>query len=151
VFFVLIAAAMACAAGRPSSGRSRPPAGGSPATKPCPSDGRRGWPLTVSIVELIGRPDEFVGKRVQIIGFVHLEFEGHGIYLHEEDSRLNITKNGLWLDFRGPSVERLCAPVEGPQDQYMIVEGVFRKGPAGHFGMWSGELTDLSRFEAWRW
>jgi hypothetical protein len=112
----------------------------------CRADVTDGWPLTVSMIELIARPDEFDGKRVQLIGYVHLEFESQAIYLHEEDYRRSITHNGLWLDFTGPSAEQLC-PTTGAQDRYMIVEGVFRKGPAGHFGMWPGMLTDISRFE----
>ena len=102
----------------------------------------------VSMVQLIAGVPELEGKRVQVIGYVHLEFEGQGLYLHEEDFRQGISNNGLWLDFRGPAAERLC-PITGPQDRYMIVEGVYHSGPSGHFGMWSGELTDISRFEAW--
>jgi hypothetical protein len=120
----------------------------SPVVPDCAKDMTPGWPVTVSMLQLIVGSAELEGKRVQVIGYVHLEFEGQGIYLHEEDYRRSITNNGLWLDFRGPFAARLC-PMNGPQDRYMIVEGVYHGGPSGHFGMWSGELTDISRFEPW--
>jgi hypothetical protein len=39
----------------------------------------------VSMVQLLATPERFHGKRVRFTGFVHLAFEGNGIYLHKED------------------------------------------------------------------
>ena len=108
------------------------------------------WPPMVSIIQLIASPDDYAGKRVQVVGYVRLEFEGMGIYMHEEDYRQGLYSNGLWLDFSGPSAERLCPSGEDLNNRYMIVQGVFSKGPGGHMGLWNGELTDISRFDRWR-
>lgn len=70
----------------------------------------------VSMVQLISGSTDLEGKRLQVIEYVHLEFEGQGIYLHEEDFRRSITNNGLWLDFQGPTAKHLC-PFDGPQDR----------------------------------
>ena len=55
-------------------------------------------PLDVSLVQLIANPKDYHGKIVRAIGFVRLEFEGNAIYLHQEDYKHGITKNGLWID-----------------------------------------------------
>ena len=33
------------------------------------------------------------------------------------------------------------------QDQWARVDGTFLKGPAGHFGMWPGELVRVTGFD----
>ena len=55
-------------------------------------------PIQVSLIRLIANPQRYDGKLVQVIGFVSLEFEGHGVFLHREDYLHNINKNGLWID-----------------------------------------------------
>lgn len=52
----------------------------------------------VSLIQLLANPQAYDGKIVRIIGFIHLEFEGNVIYLHEDDFRYGLTKNGLWID-----------------------------------------------------
>ncbi len=49
----------------------------------------------VSIVRLLSTPRQVHGARVRIIGFVRLRFEGNAIYLHEDDGKHAIHKNGL--------------------------------------------------------
>ena len=36
-------------------------------------------------------------KRLQVLGFLHLEFEGDGIYMTREDYTYRITMNALWV------------------------------------------------------
>jgi hypothetical protein len=55
-------------------------------------------PLEVSMVQLIANPKDYDGKVVRVVGFMKLEFEGNGIYLHRDDYKNNIFKNGLWID-----------------------------------------------------
>ncbi len=95
----------------------------------------------VSLVELIARPELFNGRRVRVIGFVNVEFEGNGIYLSREDWRHAISRNGLWID--PPD------SVRTPIQRYMIVEGTFDAAHRGHMGMWSGAIRQVTRFEPW--
>jgi hypothetical protein len=98
--------------------------------------------VSVSLVTLIANPDRYEGKVVRVVGFVQLEFEGNAIYLHEEDFRRAISDNGLWLDvpknFRGYQA-----------GSYAIVEGIFTSRQRGHMGMFSGEITHVTRLEPW--
>src|SRR5689334_5615455 len=51
-----------------------------------------------SIIQLIARPELYDGKLVRVIGFIHFEFEGDGIYVHKEDWEHHIYDNGLWVE-----------------------------------------------------
>ena len=53
----------------------------------------------VSLVKLIANPEKYNGKRIQVIGYLHLEFEGNAIYLHEEDFKRRISANSFWVEF----------------------------------------------------
>jgi hypothetical protein len=98
----------------------------------------------VSLMELIAQPERFDGKPVRVIGYVHFEFDGNGLYLHREDYEHAISRNGVWLE---PDESTIGAAT--PNDRYVIVEGTFRARDRGHLGMWSGALTQVTRLEAW--
>ncbi len=100
----------------------------------------------VSLVELIARPERYHRRRVRVQGYLALEFEGDAVYLHEEDRRRLLTKNGLWIDF--PSMQE-----RAPQDlaeAYVIVEGTFDATNSGHLGLWSGAITRVTRISGKR-
>lgn len=100
-------------------------------------------PINTSLIQLIASPNEYDGKRVQIVGFVRLEFEGNAIYLHQDDDVHGILKNGLWLNVEKlPKATRL--QVDG---RYVFVEGIFSMEDRGHLGLWSGALHDITRME----
>lgn len=100
-----------------------------------------GEPVATSLLQLIGSPDAFDGRRVRVIGFAHLEFEGEGLFLHREDFENLLHKNALWLDV--PLKPEFIAF----NGRYMIVEGTFISGPRGHFGNYSGMIKDVSRYD----
>jgi hypothetical protein len=93
----------------------------------------------VSLIELIANPTQWNGKRVQVVGFMHLEFEGTAIYVSEEDGKQFITKNGLWLSFRQGAYEQAAAL----NDRYVRIRGTFLGRDHGHLGLWSGSLDDV--------
>ena len=102
-----------------------------------------------SLIELIARPEVYDGKRVRVIGFVNLEFEGNGLYVSREDWEQSIYRNGVWINpptgfesDSGPAKRR-------PNQQHVIVEGVFSSGRGGHFGMWSGTIDSVTRLDPW--
>ncbi|MGH7512435.1 MAG: hypothetical protein ACREOQ_05855 [Gemmatimonadales bacterium] len=102
-----------------------------------------------SLVELVTRPELYDGKPVRVIGFVNLEFEGNGLYLHEDDWRHAIYRNGVWIDppqGLDPDSDGTNVPVNR---QYVLVEAVFDANDHGHLGMWSGRLRKVTRFEPW--
>lgn len=99
----------------------------------------------ISIVPLLASPQSFNGRRIQVIGFVHLEFEGNGIYLSREDFQYGIEKNGLWLSISSADIETF----RRANDSYVIVEGTFNSDIKGHVGMWSGSIEKITKFQRW--
>ena len=102
-----------------------------------------------SLITLIARPEDFDGKRVRVIGYVHFEFEGNGLYVSQDDYEHAITRNGVWID---PPLgfESDSGPTRAQRnDRYVIVEGTFSDRDRGHMGMWSGAIEHVERLEAW--
>jgi hypothetical protein len=97
-----------------------------------------------SLLQVLSRPDVYDGRRVRLIGFAYVEFEGHGLYLHREDFEHGLSKHALWLDldFRQPEVAAL-------NGRYVLVDGVFNAKATGHFGMFAGSMQDISRYGPW--
>lgn len=102
---------------------------------------------SVSIVELIANPTKFNGKRVRIIGYLNLEFEGNAIYLHHDDFIHSIYENGLWVDVAKGlrQTEPKCE-----SKSYALIEGRFVAANRGHGGGWHGAIEDVTRCSPWR-
>ncbi len=97
-------------------------------------------PRETTLQELISHADKFDGKRVSVVGFYHSDFEGNELRFQEKsDERENV-----WCE-----VISSFAPKEVAfkQDTWARVDGTFLKGPSGHFGMWPGEVTRVTRFD----
>jgi hypothetical protein len=99
----------------------------------------------VSILQLIVTPERYDGKRVQVEGFLHLEFEGNVLYLSESDYIHHLFKNGLWVTRNSIINERF----QKLNSHYVIVIGVFDAGNKGHMSMNSGSLKDITAADAW--
>ena len=99
----------------------------------------------VSLVQLLATPERFHGKRVQVIGFLRLEFEGDALYLHQEDYRRGISKNAIWVDLPD-AIRRNSKKLT---DRYVIAGGTFDSSAHGHMGMFSGTLK-IVRLDVWR-
>jgi len=100
-----------------------------------------------SIINLIATPEKYHNKRVRVIGFLNLEFEGNAIYLHKEDYKKSITKNGLWVTFTEEAWRKVKK--YGFNKGYFLVEGTFDMTDYGHMGLWSGTIKDITRIEKW--
>ncbi len=107
-------------------------------------DPQSGLPETVSLVELIANPAQYDGRAVLVIGFLHLEFEGNELYLHQQDYEEHISKNGIWVDatkeFQGCS--------GGLNDHYVLMAGLFSARRKGHRSMASGAIA-VDRAMTW--
>lgn len=94
-----------------------------------------------SMIDLIANPELFDGKKIMVVGYVHVEFEGDAIYLHKDDFLYGIDRNSLALSLlsKTPTKElKKC------QDSYALVRGTFKAGIGGHNSMASGELHDIA-------
>lgn len=102
--------------------------------------------LNVSLVQLIANPQTFDGKKVRLIGFLRLEFEGDAIYLHHEDYEYGITDNALWLDVPKGMTEQQR---HDTNMAYVLCEGVIRASRHGHMGLFAGEISDVTPIQLW--
>ena len=100
----------------------------------------------VSMVQLIANPQDFDGKKVRLVGFLRLEFEGDAIYLHRDDFENAITNNGLWINVPDDMTQRQRGETNMT---YVICEGVFRAGRHGHMALFAGEISDVTRLQLW--
>jgi hypothetical protein len=94
----------------------------------------------VSIVQLVARPEEFDGAKVQLVGFVHLEFEGNAVYLSESDYTHSVTRNGLWLSFEPGSLNP-----DQINDRFCLIDATFDANSKGHLRLFSGSLERITR------
>jgi hypothetical protein len=95
---------------------------------------------SVSIVQLIATPEKFDGKVVQVMGFLRLEFEGDAIYLHEDDYRHAIHKNGLMV-VTNPKIDMEADKLNL---HYVVLEGTFDANNHGNMGLNSGTITNIT-------
>ena len=102
-------------------------------------------PTTVSIVQLIANPKAYQGKSVRLIGFVSIRFEGKAVYLHEDDYKHGIKKNGLWLALSGSKSGHEHSEFH---EKYVLIEGTFDVGMKGHRGAYSGAIKNIKRMQA---
>ena len=102
-------------------------------------------PIDVSMVRLIATPERFDGKSIRVIGFLHLEFEGNALYLHETDFCHSIFANAIWVGVGWPPDDKYVAR----SDSYVLLEGVFDARSKGHMSMFGGSVRNVIRLNGW--
>jgi uncharacterized protein len=122
----------------------RPPAGREDSVAGSPLCGLRegGHSIVprVSLVQLLANPERYHGCQVLVTGYLHLEFEGNGIYLSRDDQLHYVTASGFWVDFAPGTLQdaRLYS------DRYVTLAGTFNAEARGHRGMWSGTIEKIT-------
>ena len=92
------------------------------------------------MIQLIATPERFDGQRIQVTGyFGGVQWEESALYLHEEDYRRRITRNGLWMELS----DALSKTPAG----YVIVDAVLDSSRHGHLSGYQGTLTDVTRLD----
>lgn len=113
-----------------------------PTEKALPSPRSASGLQSVPLAQLIANSKQYHGKRVRVVGFCHLEFEGNGLYIQGADYFHGVTKHAVWLEVEeSPEVLAL-------NDGYVVVEGTFNAEQLGHLSMFSGFLGDVTRIQA---
>ncbi len=103
-------------------------------------------PQDVSLIQLIANPQFYDMKRVRVIGYLHLEFEGNAIYLHREDFEYGISNNALSINL---PKDITANQIKSVNDRYVICSGRFSANKHGHMGLFSGEIEEVSRLQMW--
>lgn len=98
----------------------------------------------VSLVELLAVPEKFDKKKVIVVGFfARTDFEDSSLYLTEADAEVRNRPSSIWVGgFRDERIEDYDV-VKSRNNAFLKVGGEFRKGPAGHMGLWSGEVANV--------
>lgn len=99
----------------------------------------------VSILQLIATPEKFDGKMILVIGFLRLEHEGNVLYLHEDDYKHGISKNGVWI-VTTDEIRKRAAQLNM---RYVLVKGTFKSSDKGHISPNSGSITNITNVELW--
>ena len=96
-----------------------------------------------SLINLIANPNVYDGKIVGTYGFLCLREEQNILYLHDEDYRHLLLKNGLTLRAQPEQIRAM-----GDKNyQYVRIVGTFdAHGPGSHAT--SGVLGNIKRVEA---
>ncbi|MDD5669681.1 MAG: hypothetical protein PHE58_06610 [Candidatus Omnitrophica bacterium] len=100
---------------------------------------------TVSLIQLISRPEKYNGKFIAVIGFVNLEFEGDAVYLSEEDYRHGIGKNAVRL-LINEDIEKNAKKFD---NKYCHIAGTFKDTSSLGNDVFSGMITDIKFFQFW--
>ena len=100
-----------------------------------------------SLIRLIATPEKYDGKTIQVIGYLHLEFEGNAIYLHKEDYENSLTENSFWVSFSKKITKQ--KNIMDYNDRYVIIIGTFKMDKNGHMGMFGGTLENIIRLDSW--
>lgn len=105
-------------------------------------------PHDASIIQLIATPKKYAKKLVQVIGFLNIEFEGDGIYLHEEDFRRGLLINGVGIRAEGEVRERL----KKLSGQYVLIEGIVDASYSDAIAVagFRIAITNITRADAWK-
>ena len=105
----------------------------------------------VPIAQLIANPEKWNDRRVSVIGFARLEYEGHALYASEHVYQHSMTEAsiglGITYDSNGLPEDRRIVPHKLDK-QYVLASGVFEAYPkpsrAG-----TGSLQELCAIEVW--
>lgn len=101
-------------------------------------------PILISLIHLIQHPEKYHKQEIQVIGFAAVEFEHLALYVSTEAYQHAITKNAVWIE-----VDRTNEAHKRLHKKFALVQGRFDMEHQGHLRMYSGCITDITRFEAW--
>ncbi len=105
-----------------------------------------GFDYSVSIVRLIANPEKYHNKKIQVTGYMNLEFEGDAIYLHKEDYEKSLLTNGFWVEFSHKLDKK---EIQKLNKEYVLIEGTFDMNNHGHMGLFGGEIKEITRIIKW--
>lgn len=96
-----------------------------------------------SLLQLLADPSRYHDRKVQVLGYCRLEFEGLAIFLHKEDYTYGLG-NMVWLELDLKDITFARRKIT-----YCLVEGTYNAKNRGHLGMFSGAIEQITRYDAW--
>ena len=86
-----------------------------------------------------------MGNEYQVIGFLHMEFEGNAVFLSREDHEYGLSKNAIWLSMSKSD----ASEHQNANDSYAVVEGTFNADKKGHFSPFNGSIDEITLIKRW--
>ena len=96
-----------------------------------------------SLDDVIGSPARLNQALVHVMGWSRVEFEGNALYTDKDAFDRRDGRRAVWLDLGWPVDDRTRS-LDG---MYVVVDGRFQSDQLGHFGAYSGTITDIHRIE----
>lgn len=97
--------------------------------------------IPTSIIKLISNPEDFHNKRIRIVGYLKMEFEGNSIYLHKDDFESRNYQNAFWISITDVLKKEIIA--DESNETYVSLVGTFKMDEHGHLGLWPGEIRNI--------
>jgi hypothetical protein len=108
--------------------------------------------VEVSMVQLIANPENWHNQAVRLSGFMHVHFEGTGIYLSREHANYLNSRNGLWVSFDSGDWSAHGMIPQQFDRKHVLIEGIFDRDDHGHMGAWAGAVRSVWRvMEEWKY
>jgi hypothetical protein len=100
---------------------------------------------STSLIQIIANPDRYHNKKVCVIGFLRLQFEGNAIYISENDDKYMIWSNALWISLEDNTLQTTSpAIVEKFNERWVCITGIFDKDCHGSWGHYQGAIKNIS-------
>ena len=96
---------------------------------------------TISLVALLSDPAKHTGQFVRITGYLHLIYEGDGLFLHKEDYRQWIPANAIGLSIPARDMNKSL------NHEYVTVLGQFSGDPKLEHPIYGSRVLRVCRFE----
>lgn len=99
----------------------------------------------VSLIQLIATPERYAGKRIEVIGFLRLEYEGDMLYLHEDDYKCKIYENAVWIGVN----KKQRQDFEDRNLHYVLIVGTFKAGNSQILMHANGTIVNITEVKIW--
>lgn len=111
----------------------------------------------VALQDILENPQSFHGQRISAVGYLFLKFEENSIYAVAQN--FGNPRLALWVSTACPHTQMSFRPFENREDElfdgtfslnhtYVLIEGLIDSLDKGHFGLWAGTITNITRCEA---
>jgi|GEM_PF-4743144 len=103
-------------------------------------------PYRIPINEILKNPDVYEGTHLQVVGYLHLDWEADAIYSKKSDLKNRHYKKGLWVhvnQFKFKHSSEL-------KNRYVIIDAVFDANDHGSGHLWGGALKSITAIKAFK-
>jgi len=97
--------------------------------------------ISVSFISLVANPEKYSGKTIHVSGFLSLRNERSALFYTSEQMQHDQMADALWIEMSPEWFRRL----QSFDRRFCRIAGRFDMSRKGHFGMYSGSLTEIEQ------